>query len=373
MRLLITMFSIIFFFQSISISISSDFPHGLNEKELSIFLMKEMDVDSEQCINVKKLGAGGVSTEQLFKAKIDGTCLLEKKDRKLIIKEVSFKNFSEIENLLLLKKSNVFKSLPNDIQIILPIGIYRVDGHGVVLNEEKPIVITEGMIGGYIETEEEGESPQAEDVQINLPLNDPIYFEVMEEAEGKEISKIFMDNYPNINNIENQATIKAYAKALAILHQTFMDPNSIPKSIEEIENLPTYKGDHYKTLVHQDAHWGNLFYDLVNDVVRFIDNEGFTSTLQRKATIIIDLYRVAFYSSSAFGYCRDKRYDPGKCDYSIEIGAQVLKNYIENYPIEQQDKLRAYIKKYMLYYAIQNKMLMDKDGVNKWEDILNSL
>lgn len=373
MRLLITMFSICFFFQSIAVSISNDFPHGLNEKDLSVFLMKEMNVDAEGCINVKKLGGGGVSTQQLFKAKIYATCLEDKKDRKLIIKEVSSKNLSEIDNLIFLKKNKIFKKLPETIQIVLPIGIYRVDGYGVVLNEEKPVVVPQNMIGGYIDTEERGEIPEATEKQIQLPPNDPVYFEIMEEAAGKEISKIFIDNYPDVYNNENQKTIKAYAKALAILHQTFMDPRSIPTSIEEVTNLPIYKADDYKTLVHQDAHWGNIFYDEIHDVVSFIDNEGFASTVQLKGTIIIDLYRVAFYSSSAFGHCRDKRYDADKCDYSIEIGAQILKHYIENYPTEEQEELRAYIKKYMVYYAAENKMLMDHVGVEKWKEVISNL
>ncbi|MDP3532610.1 MAG: hypothetical protein Q8S31_04905 [Alphaproteobacteria bacterium] len=398
MRLLIMFFSMFFFFQHISFGIvaSSDFPYGLNEEDLSVFLMKEMrddfkeDIASEECIKVEKLDGGGVSTQQLFKAKIIGACLVENKDKKLIIKEVSSKNTSEIENLKFVKKNKDFEKLPKDIQIVLPIGIYRVDGYGVVLNEENSVESPEVMVGvggyidsedpeyidsenaGYIDSADAEAFGKNETEQARPPLNDWIYFEIMEQAEGKEISKIFMDNYPDVNNDKNQETIKAYAKALAILHHTFMDVGSIPTS-NEVINLSTDKLYYYKTFVHEDAHWGNLFYDPDNGVVRFIDNEGFASALKRKATILIDLYRVVFYSTSKFGHCRDIRYDAGKCDYSIEIGAQILKHYIENYPNEDQEKLRAYIKKYMLFYAAQNKMLMDNVAVEKWKKTLEML
>lgn len=43
------------------------------------------------------------------------------------------------------------------------------------------------------------------------------------------------------------------------------------------------------------------------------------------------------------------------------------------YLIEEQDKLRVYIKKYMFYYATEHRMFMDYIVVKRWKEVISEL
>lgn len=43
------------------------------------------------------------------------------------------------------------------------------------------------------------------------------------------------------------------------------------------------------------------------------------------------------------------------------------------YLIEEQDKLRVYIKKDMFYYATEDRMFMDYIAVKRWKEVISEL
>jgi hypothetical protein len=199
------------------------------------------------------------------------------------------------------------------------------------------------------------------------------YFEIMEEAAGEEISNIFLRNNLDITHPEILETIKAYAKALAYIHQQFMVEKSIPQSITQIDSNAKDQFNLYKTLTHKDPHWGNVFYDLETQIISFIDNEGFADSINKRETIIRDLSRIAFFSISKYGNCMDKTYKANECANSIQISKQILVDYIQAYPENLQENLRAYVKKSLLELADTNFMQLHLDGLQHWKSELATL
>lgn len=373
MRLSLLFFILLFSFEQYGFSknLEEQFPNGLDQESLTQFLVKiylptlPEDINPQDCFKVKELDWGGYSTEKLFQATMQSRCTLNEQSKNLIIKEVNPKNTFELEHLKAVKESNFFSILPNDIRLILPEYSFTFTLKNSESNEKE--VLEENFdysVTGYFKTEK---------LAPKKPHKGPIRFEIMEMAPGYEMSKIFQENYPNVDSPENLLAVKAYAKALSTLHQTFMDEDTIPKSIIEIQNAPDELIDKYKTIIHQDAHWANLFYDPKTGITSFIDNEGFASSLIKKKSIISDLYRVSFYSTSSFTNCAESNYDAAKCTYGIDVADKIIKEYISHYPQKNQEILMAFLKKYLMRLSINNTMNLKGKAVKKWQDKIVAL
>lgn len=312
---------------------------GLNKESLQDFFyenyIQKKTTLEKNCVHVTELKEKGENTEKLFQTEITKDCLRKSisfNEPDYIVKElkngeIESTNLETIKNAGILKKTNFY------FNIILPLEIIK-----------------------YKKQKNDDLSP-----------DEYTYFSIMEKAKGEDISKIIETK----DEDDIDLAMMAYGKALAQLHLSFIDKDSIPENEEDLINNPIILQHVFKSIIHRDPHWKNVFYDYKNNLISFIDNETIASSIEGHSPIVIDIMRVLYYSTEKFGLCNKSDFNPEKCDHSIRASTIFLDEYIQTYPSKYQKKLVTYLK-IILPKALQ-LFNFDVDAKSSWHMIINSL
>lgn len=394
------------------------FDTGIHAENVKTFMAETYLNLDQSCLNVKTLDSGGNATESIFLVNVEDSC--GTKEKGYIVKSLKSKrimangrrvNNQEIPHLEKLIQGRYFDDLPNNIKVILPEAIFIVGKQGGTMKhtiseklitsspqpQQPPTKIEKktqtpneyitaeqynpgnsSSSNSYVEAGQyqttQGANPTHTYVgateYVNTVQNktqayesflDPVYIEIMPLAKGKEMSSILLSDDTDAKD----EAIKAYAYALALLHQKFMDDASIPSDLQE-NQIKSYNDlNYFKSMIHGDPHWGNVFYDSVTKKISFIDNESFAESIEPKTTIIRDLDRLTFYATSHYGNCFDgktKPYNQEMCLESIPTALQIVKEYINNYPEKLQTQLKTYIRQAFKIIALVNPMKLHRDS-----------
>jgi hypothetical protein len=270
---------------------------GLNEESLQDFFyenyIQKKDNLGKSCVQVTELKEKGENTEKLFETEITKDCLrnsISFNEPDYIVKEL--KN-GEIEstNLEIIKNAGILKKTNFYFKIILPFEIIK-----------------------YKKQKNDDLSP-----------DEYTYFSIMEKAKGEDIYKIIETK----DEDDIDLAMMAYGKALAQLHLSFIDKDSIPENEEDLINNSIILQHAFKSIVHRDPHWKNVFFNYKNNIISFIDNETMASSIKNHSPISIDILRVIYYSIEQFGLCKKSNFNPEKCDHSMRASTTFLDEYIQ--------------------------------------------
>ncbi len=300
--------------------------------------------DLSNCVEINLPPLQSKFATFLSEIKIKEMCAKDSESTHWFLKEVSRNNLAEIENLLFLNKNRkIFLSFPNDIKFFLPDYFYSYIKQGLSNSQDL-------------------RNPRI--IEYNLPENRD-YFYFIKAAPGLSLATIFKQkNYSLL-----QTALKDFAKSMAFFHQHFMDFASIPKTFDRY-----YAANYFRTIIHNDAHWGNVFYEAASGSLSFIDNESIIKSTTGGEGIIIEMNKLLFYSASSFGNCNLSTFNNQECKISIDAGIYFLKNYVSNYPLKYQPVLKEYL--YTLLVALNRTGVVNKfitaDAVTYWEHALKN-
>jgi hypothetical protein len=241
-------------------------------------------------------------------------CVVDGKNNHWFLKAVSNNHIGEIKNLLFLNNNRgIFSRLPIDIDIVIP----------------------EYFFAYYKEPPERHYIfPENEGVPAYKLKTDRNYFYLVKAADGVSLDSLFeQKRYTTL-----AAALREFAKALAAIHQHFMAKDSVPETFN-----PQKIVELYQTITHGDAHWGNIFFDESTGKISFIDNETFLRSFEKGSIIAHEMEKLLFYSTRRFGQCDAIIYNKEQCVTAINANIFFLREYIANYPPEQQQALRDYL------------------------------
>ncbi|MCA9507844.1 MAG: hypothetical protein KC505_05425, partial [Myxococcales bacterium] len=172
--------------------------------------------NSYACVDSEVHPISSYFAQFIAEIKIKPACAKNINNSRWFLKEVNGANSGEIKNLAFLNMNRkIFSYFPHDIAIVIPHYFFSY-------SEEKSSnlgVITNFGVPSY-----------------SLP-RDKNYFYLIEAAKGEDLASIFAKKDFNLLAL----ALKDFAKALAFIHQYFMDRNSLPHQFDPKHVLEYYR------------------------------------------------------------------------------------------------------------------------------------
>ncbi len=152
------------------------------------------------------------------------------------------------------------------------------------------------------------------------------YFSLMPKAQGQEFFNLMNSYVANPCQEHTMHLHKAYAalgRTLAHFHSHFMQPDN-----HSLKGL---------TITHGDLHARNIFYDLENDTISWIDNQSMRASIHERQSLFVDMHEALckhLHDYDWLGFDKNIRDNPQSWIDSFYPG--FFDNYLREYGPEKK-------------------------------------
>ncbi len=178
----------------------------------------------------------------------------------------------------------------------------------------------------------------SEIIKNNKKRKQSKYFVLLHPASGQSLKNLIQKG--NKNTLRK--AFSTLGQQIGALHFDHMDLSTLVNDLGNNNDLL----DLYKTtVIHGDAHWANIFYDLDSDLITLIDNETFSYALNKPISIARDLYCILLMPLIEWKII--EKTDGKKQSYLLECYCIFITGYISAYPSENTPALYEYIYSFL--------------------------